>query len=195
MKAADFILQIRSDLQEKSEFHKDKELFLKLQRCYSSLQFDLPSFIHRETLDITEGKKEYYLEYEPIKDISLVADDCKWAYTKLDTFLNRSVSSTYTFERDILLISTLAINTSEMKISYYYDRAIETEQCDIELPSSLHKALRLLVLSEIHEKPTLNSKQRDLSMHYMSLYEREIAKQKREQKTRAKNITSKFQRI
>lgn len=195
MKASDFILQIRADLQEKSEFYKDKELFFKLQRCYSALQFDLPSFIHREMLNITDGKKEYYLNYVPLKNVSLVGGKSNYEFTKIDTFIQKNIRSTYTFEGNILLISSLPLASDTLAISYYYEKELATEQCNIEIPMTLRKALRYLVLSDIYEKPTLNSKQRDLSSYYISLYEREIVKQRQEQKTRVKNITSKFQRI
>lgn len=197
MTAADFILQTRVELQEKAEHWKDKELFLKLQRSYVSLQFDLPYFIYSEILDIQEGKNKYNLTFKPAANLSFVIGDTPLNYVSNEYFFSTpSLSDSYTFMGDVVVLSRLThpgIITGA--IAYKYEKNLENEQCEIEMPAQYHKALRFMLLSEIHEKPTLNTKQRNLSQYYMGLYEQEVRKLRHFQKTRPKNVTSKFQRI
>ena len=196
MKAIDFILQTRVDLQEKSEHWKDKELFVKLQRAFVALQFDLPYFIHREILDIQEGKYEYYLTQKPLKNITFRIGNTKLSYCDTEYFYADDRLNSYTFLEDSVVIYDVSeVLPSQGMIAYKYEKELANEQCEIEIPTVHHEALRLLFLSKIHEKPTLNTKQRNLSLHYLQLYNNEVRKLRHEQKARPKNITSKFQRI
>jgi hypothetical protein len=65
--------------------------------------------------------------------------------------------------------------------------------CVVDVPQTYRRALRLLFMSEIHEKPILNTKERNLSSHYLSLYDKEIYKLSKFQKKRSKNIVSQYQ--
>ena len=195
MKASDFILQTRADLQEKSEHWKDEELLLKLQRAYISLQFDLPFFIAKENIDIQEGTQEYYLKHTPISNISLKIDSFNIEYSLNENFYSQQKENSYTFEENILVIGFIPNFTAIGLIVYKYAKELANANCEIEIPLIYYKALRLLFMSEIHEKPTRNTKERVLSVHYINLYEKEIANLKVKQKKRAKNITSNYQRI
>ncbi|MGB3988533.1 MAG: hypothetical protein WBK67_02450 [Minisyncoccales bacterium] len=195
MKASDFILQTRADLQEKSEHWKDEELLIKLQRAYVSLQFDLPCFIARENIDIVEGKQDYYLTYTPLKNVGLIVDGRNREFSATESFYITPNENSYTFEENLLILGFVPKTQGAATIVYKYSKELVNENCEIEIPLIHHKALRLLFMSEIHEKPTRNTKERVLSVHYIKLYEQEIAKLKVEQKVRAKNITSKYQRI
>ncbi|MDT8337571.1 MAG: hypothetical protein RQ763_00085 [Sulfurimonas sp.] len=195
MKASDFILQTRSDLQEKSEHWKDEELLLKLQRAYVSLQFDLPCFIAKQSIAIVDGKQEYYLDYTPIKNVALSIDNRSLDFATLEFFYVRANENSYTFDKNIMLLGFMPTNAMSATIVYKYAKELATENCEIEVPNTQYKALRLLFLSEIHEKPTRNSKERVLSLHYLRLYEQEMMKLKVLQPIRAKNITSNYQRI
>lgn len=195
MKASDFILQTRSDLQEKSEHWKDEELLIKLQRAYVSLQFDLPCFIVRENIDIVEGKQEYYLQHTPIANIALLIDGRYFGYSTKENFYSNPKENSYTFEESILLLGFVPKLATIGLIVYKHTKELINENCEIEIPIVHHKALRLLFMSEIHEKPTRNTKERVLSVHYIKLYEQEVSKLKVQQKMRATNTTSNYQRI
>jgi len=195
MRARDFILQTRTDLQEKSEHWRDEELLLKLQRAYISLQFDLPCFVARETLAITEGTTSYYLNFPPLKNISMVVDGVSLAFTTLENFYAQPCEKSYTFENQSLLLGFVPLVDTDGVVVYKHAKELANENCEVEIPITHHKALRLLFLSEIHEKPTRNSKERVLSLHYLKLYEQEMMRLKVLQPIRAKNITSNYQRI
>lgn len=195
MRATDFILQTRSDLQEKSEHWRDEELLLKLQRAYVSLQFDLPCFIARESVAITEGTQSYYLGFTPLKNVTFSVDERVLEFTTLENFYVRSSEAHYTFDNNMLLLGFVPTKAMDGVVVYRYAKELTNENCEIEIPIIHHKALRLLFLSEIHEKPTRNSKERVLSSHYLKLYEQEMMRLKVLQPIRAKNITSNYQRI
>ncbi len=195
MKAGDFILLVREDLQEKSQHWTPESLLAKLKASYVALQFDLPYFVSRIEIDIKEGKQEYYLDYVALKNISLKVDGVALKYASPEYFYATSNKSLYTFEQNKLIINMVPIKDSVASLVCKFEKNIVNENCEIEIPHNWLKALRLHFLSEIHEKPTRNTKERVLSVHYIKLYEREIYKLKSEQKTRPTGITSKFQRI
>lgn len=195
MKAIDFIIQSRADLQEKSEHWSDLELFVKLQRSYISLQDDLPYFMTKQDLDIKEGICEYYLDYRPIKEISLVVEDARLRYTSEEFFYIKPSPYTYTFSGDILFINSIPKKDTTAEIVYKYAKELGSINCEIEIPTMYHKALRYLFMSEVHEKPTLNTKQRNLNIHYLKLYDKEIRTIKSRSNLKAKNITSNYQKV
>lgn len=195
MKATDFILQTRIDLQEKSEHWRDEELLLKLQRAYVSLQFDLPYFIARESVAITEGVQSYYLGFTPLKNVTLSVDGQVLEFTTLENFYVRNSEAHYTFDNNMLILGFVPTKAMDGVVVYKHAKELANVNCEIEIPITHYKALRLLFLSEIHEKPTRNSKERVLSLHYLKLYEQEMMRLKVLQPMRAKNITSNYQRI
>lgn len=195
MKATDFILQTRVDLQEKSEHWRDEELLLKLQRAYVSLQFDLPYFIARESVAITEGVQSYYLGFTPLKNVTLSVDGQVLEFTTLENFYVRNSEAHYTFDNNMLILGFVPTKAMDGVVVYKHAKELANVNCEIEIPITHYKALRLLFLSEIHEKPTRNSKERVLSLHYLKLYEQEMMRLKVLQPMRAKNITSNYQRI
>lgn len=195
MTARDFILQTRSDLQEKSEHWKDEELLVKLQRAYVSLQFDLPCFMARQNIAIIEGKQDYYIDFTPIKNITLSIDSRSLDFTTLENFYAITNENSYTFDNNLLLLGFMPTAPLTATLVYKYAKELANENCEVEIPLIHYKALRLLFMSEIHEKPTRNTKERVLSVHYIKLYEQELMRLKIQQKIRAKNITSNYQRI
>lgn len=195
MKAKDFIIQTRAELNEKTEFWKNEELLIKLQRSYNALQFDLPCFISKETLAIQKDKSQYYLQNKPIKNVGLKVDGMVFDYAEIENFYISLKQRQYTFQDDTLLLSQTPLKDGNAELVYKYIRELSNENCEIEIPLIYHKALRLLFMSEIHEKPTRNTKERVLSVHYIKLYDKEIHTLKVGQKLRPKNITSNYQRI
>lgn len=195
MKAADFITQTRVELNEKTEFWSDEEMLIKLQRSYVSLQYDLPFFIAKESLVIEKDKDEYYLIYAPIKNVSLKIDDDRYEYSDAEFFYITDNKKRYTFDAEKLMLGFTPDKTMNAVIIYRYDKHLSNANCEIETPAIYNKALRLLFMSEIHEKPTRNTKERNLNIHYLKLYEAELKKLRIEKKMRPKNIQSKYQRI
>jgi hypothetical protein len=195
MRAHDFIIQTRVELQEKSQHWSDEELFVKLQRSYIALQFSLPFFIKKETFVIPKGTSEYYLEKTPVQNIGLSIDSVVYNYTDIGHFYVESKDFTYTFDNDRLLFSPALQRDTNAVVVYRYNKEIKTLNCEVSIPNSWYKALRLLFMSEIHEKPTRNTKDRNLSTHYLKLYEYELENLKRNQRLRPINITSNYQRI
>lgn len=193
MKANDFILQTRADLQEKSQHWKNEELFVKLQRCYIALQFDLPFFITRESVAIKKDKSEYHLLNTPLKNVGLKINSIPYDYIDIENFYTSTKEIQYSFDGNKLLISSVPTADSTAEVAYRYQKALENGNCEIETPSIYNKALRFLFLSDIHEKPTRNTKERDLSVHYLKLYKQEVKEQVINKKSRPKNITSKYQ--
>ncbi len=197
MKASDFLILLRAELQEKSEFHTDPELFAKLQRAYGSLQNDVPYFIHKEHLFIEQGISEYHLEFTPVKNATCHIDGVEIPFSGMERIFGHSESGAqaYGFMGDALYLKNAPLKECMGDVTYWHARKLETMQCNVELPHTYTEALRLLALSYIYEKPTLNSKQRDLSTHYLRLYMQALRGLVFDKKLRPKNITSKYQRI
>jgi hypothetical protein len=195
MKAIDFILQTRIELNEKTEFWSDEEMLIKLQRSYVSLQYDLPFFIAKESLAIQSGISEYYLKYTPLKNINCTIDGMVIEYRDTESFYSGDKSDCYTFNGDQLLLGFIPLKEQMVEIVYRYEKHLENGNCEIETPSIYNKALRLLFMSEIHEKPTRNTKERNLNIHYLKLYDAELRKLRVDNKMRSRNIKSNYQRI
>lgn len=196
MIAADFITQVRPDLQEKSEHWSNDELLIKLQRSYIGIQSDLPFFIIKEPLVIKKGTKECYLQYPPLKNVSLkMGGTRKLDYVDSENFYISDKQSIYTFDHDRVLFNLTATDDMSVEIVYKYAKALSNANCHIEIPAAHHEALRLLFMSKIHEKPTRNTKERNLSTHYLKLYEVEINKIKIAQKMRPKNNQTTYQGV
>jgi len=195
MKASDFILQTRADLQEKSEHWSDEELLIKLQRAYVALQFDLPFFITNKTIAIQEGIDAYYLDVIPLKNVSFRVEYTLYSFTDMENFYAKPALYTYSFNENRLFVNPIPLKDYTAVLILKYQKELPNANCNIEIPTIYFKALRLLFMSEIHEKPTRNTKERVLSVHYIKLYEQEIRKLKTEQKMRSRNLTSNYQRI
>jgi len=170
-------------------------LLIKLQRAYVSLQFDLPCFITKQNIDIAEGKQSYYLDFVPLANIALTIDNRVFEYTTVENFYTNAKEDSYSFNGNLLLIGFMPKSAATAALVYKYSKELANENCEIEIPLIYNKALRLLFMSEIHEKPTRNTKERVLSVHYIKLYEQELMRLKVQQKVRAKNITTNYQRI
>ena len=195
MRVNDFIIQTRVELQEKSPHWSDEELFIKLQRSYTALQFALPFFIKKETFVIQKGTSEHYLWVKPEQNIGLSIDGISYEYTDIGHFYVNEKLFSYTFDNDRLLFCPSIDKDTNASIVYRYQEQIKTLNCEVAIPQSWYKALRLLFMSEIHEKPTRNTKERNLSTHYLKLYEHELQNLKQNQQTRPLNVTSNYQRI
>lgn len=195
MRASDFILQTRVELNEKTEFWNDEELLIKLQRSYLALQYDLPFFTAKESLVIEKDKDEYYLLYTPLKSIILKINAQVFDYADMDYFYVTEDTNRYTFEGNKLILGFTPSETMDATIVYRHEKYLENGNCHIETPSIYNKALRLLFMAEIHEKPTRNTKERNLNIHYLKLYDAELQNLKVNKKMRPKNIQSNYQRI
>lgn len=195
MLASDFILETRADLQEKSEHWKDEELLIKLRRSYVSLQSDLPFFMFKETLNIKKGISEYHLTFKALQNITLKIDGMDYTYSDLENFYIRPLNNQYSFNESILLVNNTPTSDSTAEVVYKHEKKISTMNCFIEVPESHLNALGLLFLSKIHEKPTGNTKMRNLSTHYIKLYKTEILNIKKNKKTAPRGVTSKYQRV
>jgi len=194
MKAIDFIIQARADLQEKTEQWNELELLVKLQRSYISLQVDLPYFITKESLDIEEGKEEYYLNFRPVKNISFFVGSIKFTYVGYENFYVSQPKDSYLFNEDVMQMSIPSKN-DKAEIVYKYQKELKTLNCEIELPTSYYKALRYLLMSEVHEKPTRNTKDRNLNTYYLKLYDKEVFKLKAKNHLKVISVKSKYQRV
>ncbi|MDQ7044727.1 MAG: hypothetical protein Q9M40_07060 [Sulfurimonas sp.] len=195
MKASDFILHTKADLQDKSSQWSDELLLVKLQGAYVSMQFDLPYFITRENIAITEGNDTYRLRFKMLKNVSLKINETPVPFIEIESFYTQAQAFGYAVNEYELLFNEIPKAIADAKITYRYEKTLENANCEIELPSEYHEALRLLLKARIYEKPTLNSKQRNLSTYYLNLYAIEIKKLKLNKSIRQKNIHSKYQRI
>lgn len=195
MKANDFIAEIKADLQDKSSQWSNELLFVKLQRAYVSLQFDLPYFMAREEIAIVEGISEYDLKYAMIKNMTFFINDVAQTFVGLDEFYKARRVNVYTMHNKEVYLRETPLRDASGYITYKYEKELKTMNCDIELPSIYYEALRLKLLSLIHEKPTRNSKERNLSLHYIKLYGMEVDSIQKSSSVRAKNITSNYQKV
>jgi hypothetical protein len=195
MRASDFIIQTRDELQEKSEHWSNESLLVKLQRAYTKLQHDLPYFVAREALAIEEGRDRYRLKNVPLKNVVLKVEGVKVPYSDHDYFYANTPSLSYTFDGKEALLGFTPTADGEGEIVYKYIKRIETPNCVIELPETYHDALRMLFKSMAYEKPKSNSKERNLSAYYMKLYDREIVHLKLNKPARPKNLGTTYKRI
>ena len=195
MIASDFILQTRDDLQEKSEHWSDESLLIKLQRAYVALQSELPYFIYSQSIEIPSGTIECYLDHKPIKNITLKIDNIFYTFTNIDKFFTSSAMYQYTFLENKLLLTSALNKDVVATVSFKIAKYIESMSCEIEIAMEYLEALRLLLMAYIHEKPTRNSKERNLSTHYLNLYALEVKRLKRNSNIRPKNIGSNYIKV
>lgn len=194
MNAADFISQTRQELQEKSEFWGDPELLVKLQRSYISLQKSKPFFTAKESFVMESDKTEYTLLFQPLKNVSMKVGVQKYTFIDEDNFYINDNSKKYTFSDTSLIVEDIQVG-EEIKIIYKALHILEDDSSAIGLPITYHKALRLLFMSEIHEKPTRNTKERNLSAYYLKLYNDELKEIKVNSAVRPTQTKTQFQRI
>ena len=187
------MLQVKDDLQDKSSQWNNESLLVKLQRSYVLLQFDLPYFIARQEIAIQEGTREYKINFTVIKNMTFRIDGREQEFVGLEKFYEENKKNTYTIYERSLILSEHPKKECLGEFVYKYEKTLANENCEIEIHTKYYEALRLLFLSQIHEKPTLNSKQRNLSTHYLNLYAIEVQKQKSDNRVKAKNITSNYQ--
>jgi len=194
IRVSDFILQNREDLQEKSQHWSDEDLLVKLKRAYIAFQEDLPFFVTDVTLGIQKGKREYFLTFKPLHGILLSVDGIEYVYMEMKNLYVHNTEHSYSFINDLLVLKAEPSADTQARLVYKSLSEIETLQCSIELPSSYLKALRYLFLMEVHDKPTRNTKERNLSSFYEKKYAGELYKLKRN-RLRRKNIKSNYQRV
>ena len=196
MKAKDFIDQTRIELQEKSIHWSEPELLIKLQRSYTSLQFDLPFFMATKTLDIKKGICEYNLDDVVLKNIAFSINAQPYNFVDFESFFVRADEKQYSFNDKVLMINQTPKLDTTATLAYRYLKQLENINCNIELPLIYHEALRYLFMSKIHEKPTRNTKDRNLNKHYLALYQQELRELKTTKKQiRRKKITSNYQKV
>jgi len=199
MLAKDFILESSLELQERTQSNKkfwnDEELFLKLNKAYKEIQKDLPCFICNEILDIKKGNTLYHLKHKALKPISLFINNIKYESVVLEYIFDEGFSENlYNISlKDLHLNKTPTYNT-KAQVSYYYYKELENENDYLTLPIEYMEALRLLFLSFVFEKAPRDSKQRDLNIHYIKLYEQKKQEIKRYRKNK-KSINTNYQRI
>ena len=193
MLVKDFIAKTRDDLQEKSEQWSNPSLLLKLQESYTDLQFDLPYFIANEKIAIKKGISTYHINNVFLKDISFKISNSTYTYTDMENlFINNDGTNLYSYQAREIFVNVEQPKDAEATLIYKYQKDIKNVNCYIEIPTNWYKCLRYLFLSKIHEKPTRNTKERDLSKHYLNLYNIEVNKLQTRQKARAKNIQTKY---
>jgi hypothetical protein len=197
MIVSDFLKILKVDFQEKNadkEFWDNPQLLIKIIRAYNKIQNDVPYFISRENLFIKEDITQYHLKHKALEDNSLKIEKSFYKFCESEDFYLYEGQAFYTLEKEILTLTKTPIKDSTARISYKYAKEIKSENCEIELPSKYNEALRTLTLSYIYEKSKGNSKERDLSVHYLKRYQSEKLILKRSKKY-TKNITSNFQII
>lgn len=197
MLVSDLIEELKIDFQEKStdeKFWDEPQLLVKIKRAYKKIQNDIPYFISNEELLIQEGTKESLLTSESLEAISLKIDDEDYRFCEIDDLSIYKDKKYYSLAQDVLILATDVEKDSQADISYKHLKLLEDVSSKIELPSNYDEALRCLSLSYIYEKSKGNSKERDLSVHYLKRYnaEKEGLKKKRNY---TKNITSTYQII
>lgn len=194
MKASDLITHVKAELNEKREGWTAEDLLVKLQRSYVTLQNDLPFFIAKETLAIIKDKTDYTLLHIPLKNVSFKMDTLEFEYQTLENFYQDGSNRNYSFD-GAKLILTAPDKALSSEVIYRYGKVLVDATSEIELPATYDRALRLLLLSDIHEKPIMSVDYRDMSIHYIKLYEAEIRKLKTSMQLRPRNIKSNYQRI
>lgn len=194
MIARDFIEEVRVQLQEKSTFWKPRELFLKLVRAYNLLQFDMPFFTCKENLEAKRNDDYVYLTHEALENVSLHVNGILYRYAHYNHLYHKQ-KNRYTFENDKVIFACCFDEDVSVEVHYKYAKRLENENCALELPAHYLEALRVLFLSFIHEKPRLNSKERNLSAYYKKEYALVLNNISRSVNLAPKNIKSIYQRI
>lgn len=197
MIVSDFLKILKIDFQEKNvdkEFWDEPQLLIKIQRAYRKVQNDVPYFIYRENLSIEKGTESYLLTYKALEDNSFKIENRTYTFCENDDLDDYEGKNYYTLEKENLILAKEPNSDMEARISYKYAKEIASEECEIELPNKYDEALRCMTLSYIYEKSRGNSKERDLSVHYLKRYQTEVFNLKRKKK-HTKDITSDFQII
>lgn len=168
MTGEEFIDAKRAELGEKSEHWGGEELFSKLQSAYIEMQVDVPFAVATESIAITKGTRNYTITHTPIKHISFKIGDVDVPCVSVEMLYTCNFNA-YAFDGDGFILS---FDTDiDGVLVYRYSKKIIDKNDPIDLPITHINALTMLWKSKVYEKPKLNSKERDMSIHYMKLYD------------------------
>jgi hypothetical protein len=195
LKVSDFILETKHQLQEKSnDFWSKEEIFFQLQRAYIDIQTDMPYFVHNQAI-VFDNTLSFCLEHMPLKGLKLSIGSIEYEYCDIDNmYVDTNCTYKYSFMNKELVINTV-FNEINGFFAFKYIKELENENYYIELPLSWFTALRYLLFAYLHEKPTRNSKERNLSSYYYKMYQNALIKLKQTKQSIPKNIKSNYVRI
>ena len=178
----------------------DEDLITYLKRAYTHIQKDKTFFT--KTIDITtiNDQMQYVLE-EKTKDVlHLFINTKEYEKKRIDEFYEQypfQNCNMFAFDNGSLYISPKPAN--DLKITIFYEVIKEFEKDEnnkdtFTIPVLFEEAFRYLFLSKVHEE-TPRKEFVDLSLHYLKLYEKEMAEAKKSTKVKYRNLQSNFKKI
>lgn len=178
----------------------DSELITYLKRAYTHIQKDKTFFT--KTIDITtiNNQMQYSLEDEAKDILHLFINTKEYEKKRIDEFYEQypfQNCNMFAFENGSLFISPIPANNQRITIFYEVIKEFEKDENDkdtFSIPVLFKEAFRYLFLSKVHEE-TPRKEFVDLSIHYLKLYEKEMAEAKKSTKVKYRNLQSNFKKI
>ncbi|MDK2062788.1 hypothetical protein PT520_09690 [Aliarcobacter butzleri] len=178
----------------------DPDLITYLKRAYTHIQKDKTFFT--KTIDITtiNNQMQYSLEDEAKDILHLFINTKEYEKKRIDEFYEQypfQNCNMFAFENGSLFISPIPANNQRITIFYEVIKEFEKDENDkdtFSIPVLFKEAFRYLFLSKVHEE-TPRKEFVDLSIHYLKLYEKEMAEAKKSTKVKYRNLQSNFKKI
>ena len=202
MLVVDFINENKSLIKKQNgNTHiSDENLITYLKRAYTHIQKDKTFFT--KTIDITtENEQMQYVLEEETKDIlHLFINTKEYEKKRIDEFYEQypfQNCNMFAFDNGSLYISPKPANDLKITIFYEVIKEFEKDENDKDtftIPVLFEEAFRYLFLSKVHEE-TPRKEFVDLSLHYLKLYEKEMAEAKKSTKVKYRNLQTNFKKI
>lgn len=178
----------------------EPDLITYLKRAYTHIQKDKTFFT--KIIDITTISEQIqYILEEEVKDIlHLFINTTEYKKKRIDEFYEQypfQNCNMFAFDNGNLYISPKPANNLKITIFCEVIKEFEKDENNKDtftIPVLFEEAFRYLFLSKVHEE-TPRKEFVDLSLHYLKLYEKEMAEAKKSTKVKYRNLQSNFKKI
>lgn len=182
--------------------YKNEDLFVYLRRAYLELQKEYPLFKERKEITTVSKGFEYQLDEEVIDIVSLCLNDTSYTKLRNDKFFElysseKCNNNTFCLDMNNIYLYPQTKENETIEIFYIHAKNISELESEISIPLLVSEALRFAFLNKYFEENPKRSKDEyvDLEIHYLKLFNAEIAKIKSKLKIRHKNVRTKYNKV
>jgi hypothetical protein len=189
MTAEELVEDVQQNLSllNNDELWSDEEIFANLQSSYIQIQKDIVIFQKVESFEVFATQNELQIE-NLLKLLSVFVEGNEYRLISFDEFVksDEEFIATNNFANRVIFYPASEKKTT-VKVAYQYIQVLDNIRCKINIPLHYIEALRLLLLSKLHEKDITENFNK--SNFYLKKYEIEIQKIKKYLKPKRTKIT------
>ncbi len=204
---SELLLPIRSKLNDKEQTKyrwSDNELIDNINAGIANVSKDLLIFSDSKIVPYENGVIQYPLPQNMLKIASISIEQTVAQVKSYDWIANNKhkmskMSALYVcfdYESFYLYADKTIKDGTNIDIKYYYIPQVSTPQCEIAMPIILKDAIVFYAMHLAHQTP-VKEKNDQISMRWLELYEKEIAKHKPMfySNKQSKSIRSKYRKV